>query len=83
MADVDAAYLIAVRINGVAIDGTPTEAEGTDEEVIEKADVSGDNKQPAQPKEPGGEATKEEDPPPPFRGSTFASLFLRATMSSP
>jgi hypothetical protein len=47
--------LVALGIADVAIEGTPTEAEGTDEEVVEEPDIGRNDSQSAYPPAPGGD----------------------------
>jgi hypothetical protein len=84
MADVDAPHLVAFGVLGLTVDGTPTEAEGADEEIVEQADVGCRDEHAAEPQKPGGEATEEmEDPPPSFRGSFLLALSRGLALSSP
>jgi hypothetical protein len=54
--DVDAVNLIALRIAYVAIQSTPTEAEGAHKEVIEKVEINSDDASASQPIRPAGKS---------------------------
>ena len=55
MADVDAVDFVALGIADVAIEGAPTEAEGSDEDVVEEVDVDGKDSRSAHPPRPSGQ----------------------------
>ena len=54
--DVNAMNLIAFRIADIAIQGTPTEAKGTNKDIIEKIDIYGNNRDAAYPPRPSRQA---------------------------
>ena len=84
MTDVDATNVVPFGIAWIAIDGTPAEAEGTDKEIVEEADVGCRDEDAAKPEKPGREATEEmEEPPSSFRGSLLLALSRGLALSSP
>jgi hypothetical protein len=50
--DVDSVNLVAFRITDVAIEGTPTEPERSDKEIVEKPDVARHNGRTSYPPTP-------------------------------
>ena len=61
MADVNAVNLVARRIADVAVQGTPTETEGADEDVVEEINVKRQNGTTAYPHRPTGHELQQAD----------------------
>lgn len=58
MADVNTSHFEAFRISRLTINGTPSEAERTDEEMVEQTNINGYDEQSAKPYKPGREASE-------------------------
>lgn len=73
MRDVYAMNLVALGIAGVAIEGAPTEARGTDEEIIENPNIDKYKNQSTQPPEPPWQTRVQRTP-------TESSRFVRMNL---
>ena len=85
VADVNTSHFVAGRISRFAINGTPAEAERTDEKMVEQAYVNGYYKQSAKPYRPGrkaSEKTQEAEPTGRFLALPAGLLSLTARLPS-
>ena len=57
--DIDTMNLIALRVTGIPIERTPTEAERSDKDIIEEKDIKSDDQRPPSPPSPSRHVLKE------------------------